>query len=134
MNDQAPTQALTAGVWLTIDATLDNAISNLIDGGHGVDSAEVTRAQALRKRGWAVSRQHPQRGLGPVGWPPREAPFDVPLSDDDLGYLLGLLTHEAGVIRRILVSETHASVMQQQEESLTLVQEALGALARISPR
>jgi len=134
MNDQAPTRALTVEVWLTIDATLDNTVSNLIDDGHGVDAPVVTRARGLRERGWAVNRRHPERGLGPVGWPPRGAMFDIPLSDDDVGYLIDLLTHGVGITRRILAAEIHASIRQAQEQSLVLKQEALDALAEDSAR
>ena len=134
MNDHAPTRALTVGVWLTIDAGLDNTVSNLIDGGHGLDSPEVTRARGLRERGWAVNRRHPERGLGPVGWPPRGATFGIPLSDDDVTYLIGLLTHGSEITRRLLASETHASNRQAQERSLVLVHEALETLAEGSAR
>jgi hypothetical protein len=134
MNDQAPTRAMTVGVWLTIDATLDNAVSNLIDAGHGLDSPEVTRTRGLRERGWAVNRRHPERGLGPVGWPPRGAAFCISLSDDEVSYLIDLLTHGAGITRHLLASEIHASNRQAQERSLVLNQDALDALAEGSAR
>lgn len=127
MSDLGASQTLTVSVWLTIDGALDNAIWSLIDDGHGLDAPEVTRAQALRERGWAVNRQHPERGLGPVGWPPREAWFDIALSESYIGYIVSLLTHDLGVTARILASGGNPSI-RQLEEALVLTQEALDAL------
>jgi hypothetical protein len=128
MNDDTLPRRLTVGVWLCIDGTLDNAVSNLVRGGTDPDAPEVSRARGLRERGWAVSHEHPERQHGSLGWPPREARFDIALSDDDIGYLLALLTHDLGVTSTILASEGSPSIRQLQEEALVVTQEALDAL------
>jgi hypothetical protein len=131
MNDDAPSQGLAVGAWLTIDATLDNVVSSLVQSGTDPDAPEVARARTLRERGWAVNREHPERGLGPVGWPPREARFDITLSEDDIGYIVGLLTHGIEVTSTVLATEDAAGVRLLQEESLALKREALDALAEL---
>lgn len=128
MNDDTLPRKLTVRVWLSIDGTLDNAVANLVWGGTDPDAPEVARARGLRERGWAVSHEHPERELGVLGWPPREARFDIALSDDDVGYIVGLLTHDLGVTASILASEVIPSIRQLQEETLVLTQEALDAL------
>jgi hypothetical protein len=128
MNDGVPPRGLAVGTWLTIDATLDNVVSNLVRSGADPDAPEFARARELRERGWAVNREHPERGLGPVGWPPREARFDITLSEDDIGYIVGLLTHGLEVTSMVLATEDTASVRLLQEESLALKREALDAL------
>lgn len=128
MNDDGQPQRLTVGVWLSIYGTLDNAVSNLVRGGTEPDAPEVVRAKGLRERGWAVNQEHPERQLGVLGWPPREARFDIALSDDDIGYIVGLLTHELAVTSSILASAESPSVRQLQEEALVLTQEALDTL------
>jgi hypothetical protein len=128
MNDDALPRRLTVGVWLSIDGTLDNAVSNLVWGGTGPDAPEVSRARGLRERGWAVSHAHPEQQVGLLGWPPREAQFEIALSDDDVDYIVGLLTHDLGVTASILASEVSPSIRQLQEEALVVTQEALDAL------
>jgi hypothetical protein len=128
MNDDTIPQTLTVGVWLIIDGTLDNAVSNLVWGGTDPDAPEVARARGLRERGWMVSREHPERQLGVLGWPPREARFDIALSDDDIGYLVGLLTHDLALTSSIRTSVEDPSVRQLEEEALVLTQEALDRL------
>lgn len=119
---------MAVGAWLTIDATLDNVVSNLVRSGANLDAPEVARARGLRERGWAVNREHPERGLGPVGWPPREARFDITLSKDDIGYIVDLLTHDLEATSTDLAAGDAPGVRPLQEESLALTREALDAL------
>lgn len=124
-------RALTVGTWLTIDAVLDNAISNLLDEGLSAHAPDVVGVQSLRERGWAVRAAHPERGLGPGGWPPREVRFDVALSDDDLDRLTDLLRHATVTTRQLLESDLPPTVRTLQEESLVHAQEAQEALDAI---
>ncbi|MDR7385521.1 hypothetical protein J2S48_005036 [Promicromonospora iranensis] len=128
MNDGAPSRRLAVGAWLTIDATLDNEVSNLVRSGADLDAPEVARARGLRERGWAVNREHPERGLGPVGWPPSEAQFDITLSKDDIGYIVDLLTHHLEATSTNPAAGDAPSVRLLQEESNALTREALDAL------
>lgn len=128
INDNGRPQSLTVGVWLSIDGTLDNAVLNLVRDGINLGAPELVRARGLRERGWAVSREHPERQLGLLGWPPREARFDIALSDDDIEYIVGLLAHDLAVASSILTAVESPSVRQPQEEALVLTQEALDTL------
>lgn len=128
MNGAGSVRALSVGVWLTIDSTLDNAVANLIGGGRALEDPEVTRARGLRERGWVVNRDHPERGLGPVGWPPRESRFDITLSDDDVRYLIGLIAQGMRITERVLTSAVTPSIRQTQADSLALMEEAVDAL------
>jgi hypothetical protein len=128
MNDHILPRKLSVGIWLSIDGALDNAVADLVRGGTDPDVPEVARARGLRERGWAVSREHPDRQFGVLDWPPREARFDIALSDDDVGYIAGLLAHDLGVTASILASEVSPSIRRLQEEALVLTQEALDAL------
>lgn len=117
--------------WLTIDAVLDNvhAIENV-----GGDQAVAAEAFRLRQLGWEANASHPDRGQGPVGWPPRDAYLELALTDGDLAFIRGCLDRSL-VTTRFLVdslSTDHRS-RADQEESLRLELAALDALDAIQP-
>ena len=95
---------VTVGVWLTLDAVLDNVISDQIQSGDA-DLHVVERSTDLRQRGWALNKTHPLRGQGPVGWPPLEAPFPIALDGAELTFLLGAVEADIGVAEYLLAQE-----------------------------
>ena len=95
---------VTVGVWLTLDAVLDNVISDQIQSGDA-DLHVVERSTDLRQRGWALNKTHPLRGQGPVGWPPLEAPFPIVLDGAELTFLLGAVEADIGVAEYLLAQE-----------------------------
>jgi hypothetical protein len=117
--------------WLTIDAVLDNvhAIEN-VDG----DQAVAAQALRLRQLGWDANASHPDRGQGPVGWPPREAHLELALTDGDIAFIRDCLDRSLVTTRFLVdsVSTDHRS-RADQEESLRLELAALDALDAIEP-
>lgn len=95
---------MTVGVWLTLDAVLDNVISDQIQSGDA-DLHVVERSTDLRQRGWALNKTHPLRGQGPVGWPPLEAPFPIVLDGAELTFLLGAVEADIRVTEDLLARE-----------------------------
>ena len=95
---------VTVGVWLTLDAVLDNVISDQIQSGDA-DLHVVERSTDLRQRGWALNKTHPLRGQGPVGWPPLEAPFPIALDGAELTFLLGAVEADIRVTEDLLARE-----------------------------
>lgn len=117
--------------WLTIDAVLDNvhAVENV-----GGDQAVAAQAFRLRQLGWDANASHPERGQGPVGWPPRDAYLEVALTGGDLAFIRDCL--ERGLVTtRFLVDSlsTEDRSRADQEESLRLKLAALDALDAIQP-
>ncbi|MFL2001938.1 hypothetical protein [Microbacterium sp. A1-JK] len=76
---------ISVRTWLVVDAVLDNvaAVALQSDG----DDDVIARANALRKRGWDAAAAHPQRGRGPVGWPPSDTALEIELHDADLQFV-----------------------------------------------
>lgn len=76
--------------WMVVDAVLDNAASNnRIDGDPLVES----RAVALRRTGWEVTRAHPLAGRGRVGWPPDHAELRMALPLDSWQFVVEQVRH-----------------------------------------
>lgn len=117
--------------WLTIDAVLDNvhAIEN-VDG----DQAVAAQALRLRRLGWEANASHPDRGQGPVGWPPLDARLELVLTDGDLAFIRDCLDRSL-VTTRFLVDSLSTDYRSRadQEESLRLELAALDALEAIEP-
>ncbi|MEV0570843.1 hypothetical protein [Dactylosporangium sp. NPDC050588] len=110
---------------------LDNvhAVENV-----GGDQAVAAQAFRLRQLGWDANASHPERGQGPVGWPPRDAYLEVALTGGDLAFIRDCL--ERGLVTtRFLVDSlsTEDRSRADQEESLRLKLAALDALDAIQP-
>lgn len=126
MSATSPTR-LTVGVWLVVDGVLDNEVHRLIHDGHDLDASEVVRAQGLRARGWELCRAHPRRGEGPVGWPPRDAAFDLELDVETLRYLVERCAWALSVSERLVAAAPHDQ-RGAQEEDAARTREALALL------
>jgi hypothetical protein len=122
---------VSVGVWLVIDAVLDNAIASELDSGGDADA--IGHAQSLRARGWALNATHPLRGGGPVGWPPIDATFAIRLDDSDLAFVLNHIRAAIGVTERIISSkQTHPQVRAEQRRNLIDLENAQAELSASS--
>ena len=135
---------MTVGVWLTLDAVLDNVISDQIQSGDA-DLHVVERSTDLRQRGWALNKTHPLRGQGPVGWPPLEAPFPIALDGAELTFLLGAVEADIRVTEDLLAREVmrdawgpavdsssgRSQVQREQEASAVVLKRAREVLVQM---
>jgi hypothetical protein len=114
-----PTTARTFPVsaWLTIDASLDNAVQAA---GEELDDPErAVRLRSIREAGWAASATHPQSGSGFGGWPPNDARVTVPLSESDVEIIREILEEELSVYRALAEQDPGLA-----EENILLISEA----------
>lgn len=127
MGGQGTVRSLTVGVWLKIDAMLDNTRDHA-----EWDQPEVAaRAAALRQRGWAANREHPQHGQGPMGWPPVTAPFEIELSDAELDFIRTELERSIAGSERILAAVPPGVAAQEHERSIAVAREALATIEAV---
>lgn len=122
---------VSVGTWLVIDAVLDNVIATEIQSGEAGET--VVRAQSLRERGARLAVDHPLRGQGPAGWPPRDAGFPLQLSDEEVAFVRTQVDGAVTVTNDLLSMELlHPQVREEQEQSLAGLKGARDELARLT--
>ena len=122
---------IKVGIWLVVDGVLDNVISNTVQSGEIDEEHVVDRAEELRRRGWEANAAHPLRGKGPVGWAPKDASFDLTLSEADLGFVRTHIEESIQTTRAILGSDRLApGPRDEQLRSLAALEETRDALAQ----
>ncbi|MBF4561250.1 hypothetical protein ITJ38_05550 [Agreia pratensis] len=96
-----PTTARTFPVsaWLTIDASLDNAVQAA--GEELDDPVRQARLRSIRQAGWAASAIHPQSGHGFGGWPPNDAELSIPLTGSNSESIRQILDKDLSTYREL---------------------------------
>jgi hypothetical protein len=85
--------------WQRIDATMDNTGSIAREDGR---LTLADRADHVRDEGWRAVHEHPEAGLGRVGWPPDDAELAIRLDAATWAFVCAELRGWADVDRQLL--------------------------------
>lgn len=118
MDQPATARTFPVSIWLTIDASLDNAVQAA---GEKLDDPERQgRLLSIREAGWAAGAIHPRSGDGFGGWPPNDAKLAVPLSESTIEIIREVLETALSVYRALAEQDPGLG-----EGNIPLVSEAL---------